>query len=106
MAIVHQHHNLLFDLNARLIEYFFRVLDVNRFMYTTEYKHDYPSQVQDLRAQITPQYFKVNPHLLRSIQVEYFSFIPGHSFVEALFSYGPEVRRLVDEFGKSILWKE
>lgn len=106
MAIVHQRHNFLFDLNARLIEYFFHILDISKFRYTTEFIHNYPEQVLDLRAQITPQYFKANPHLLGSIQVEYFSFIPGHSFIEALLSYGPEVRRLVDEIGKSILWKE
>ncbi len=105
MTIIHQHPVFLFDLNVTMMTYFLHILGGKEIKYTQEYKPEYPDNILDIRAQITPQLFKVYPQLLKPVQIEYFTFNPAHSFIEVLFLYGPEVRRLVHEYGKSISWK-
>lgn len=100
LRIVDQKHIYLFDLNAALLEYIFRLLHLDEIFYTTNYTHEYQGRVLDLRDKITPGLFNVYPELLAATQVGYFSFTPGHSFLEALFSYGPEIELLVDQYRK------
>ncbi|MBY5957118.1 WbqC family protein [Membranicola marinus] len=103
-AIVGRKYRYLFDLNMRLIQYFFELLEITNYSLTESYVPQYSEDLLDLRSKITPLFFKNHPGLLKRIELEYFSFIPGHTFLEVLFSYGPESRRLVDEYGARIHW--
>lgn len=101
-SIVLRKRSLLYELNKNLMEYFFWLLDFKSFTYSQKYKHDYHMEVLDLRDKITPSYFKNNPGLLSSLSMGHFHFTPGHSIIEALFAYGPEIKLLINEYAKSL----
>lgn len=88
----------LFDLNSRLLEYVIDKISIQRLTYTTHFQSEVGSSVMDLRDRINPRYFKENPALLAPVEVEYFTFVPGHSIIECLFMYGPETEMVIRKY--------
>lgn len=98
MGIIEQRTPYLFDLNTQLMLYIYRLLGLPIFSFTQAYLPQYPEKIRDLRNLITPRYLKTNPRLLSPIDVGYFTFTPGLSIIEALFTYGPETELLIRQY--------
>lgn len=100
IQILDKKHTFLFDLNTLLLDYIFRLIDLHEYIFTNEYKTGYHTGVLDIRDRIYPGFFNTHTDLLQPMKAGYFSFIPGHSIFEALFSYGPELPLLVGQYNE------
>src|SRR5690606_27412864 len=100
MGIIEQRTPYLFDLNTQLMLYIYRLLDLHNPSYTQAYLPQYPENIRDLRNQITPRYLKMDPRLLSPIDLGYFTFTPGISIIESLFTYGPETELLIRQYSQ------
>ncbi len=96
-------YTFLFDLNAVFLEYIFRLLNLKKHLYTKEYNPQYQMDILDMRDKITPRFFNTHSEILQPMLAGYFSFTPGHSILEALFSYGPEMLLLVDQYSETLI---
>lgn len=94
----------LIDLNRNLMVYVFRAIGWNQMRWTERYIPKPESFIKDGRDKFTPRYWKSKPALACTYQLSYFKFTPGHSILEALFSYGPEVPLLI-QLHKNMLSK-
>lgn len=100
--IILKEWTFLFDLNSHLLEYVIDKMAIQRLSYTTHYQSEVGSGVMDLRDRINPRYFKEYPGLLAPVEVEYFTFVPGHSIIECLFMYGPETELVIRKYREHV----
>lgn len=91
-----------FPLSLNFFTWILRSLELYSPSLTTKYEADPTSDIVDGRDRITPVFFRRHPHLMEEQKVDYFYFTPGHTILEAMFAYGPEVAWLIRRYAKSI----
>lgn len=98
MTIADTRFTNLFDLNVALLRYIFEIADVQFSDFSQGYEASPRIPVKDLRNFYNPAFFRKNADLMQAVQVGHFSFIPGHTILETLFAYGPELVCLIPQY--------
>lgn len=96
--IFHQRWVYIFELNERLLHYILSQTGLHYPCFSQSYISSPNPRVKDLRDQLIPRYFRKYHDMLDSMDLGYFSFVPGHSIIESLFSYGPETALLIRQY--------
>ncbi len=103
LEIFHQKWDRLFDLNIHLLAYFHELIALPSLQFTEGFQKTLDPYTIDFRDRINSKYFQENPNLLNTIEIDYFTFVPGHSVTEALFSYGPEIPLLFRRYAEVLI---
>lgn len=91
-----------FPVSLKLFIWILRSLELKPPSLTTKYEADPAPGIVDVRDRITPAFFRQHPYLAEEQKLDYFYFTPGHTILEAMFAYGPEVAWLIRRYAKSI----
>ena len=102
MSIADTRFTYLFDLNVAFLRYIFDLADIEFPDFSQGYVASPHYPVQDLRNFYNPPFFRTNADLMQKVQAGYFTFIPGHTILEALFAYGPELVCLIPQYQETL----